>query len=40
MGLARLKSLSGGGLGTIISSAFALLMMVGARGIEPLTPPV
>ena len=40
MGLARLKSLSRGGLGTIISRASARLMMGGARGIEPLTPPV
>jgi hypothetical protein len=40
MDLARLKSLSRGGLGTIISRAEARLMMVGAPGIEPGTPPV
>jgi hypothetical protein len=40
MGLARLKSLVRARLGTIISRAFARLMMVGATGIEPVTPPV
>ena len=37
MALARLKSLSRGGLGTIISRAFARLTMVGGDGFEPPT---
>jgi hypothetical protein len=40
MGLASLKSLSGGGLGTIFVCTFVQTKMVGATGIEPVTPPV
>ena len=40
MGLASLKPLSGAMLGTISICAFAQFEMVGAIGIEPMTPPV
>jgi hypothetical protein len=37
LGLASLKSLARGTLGTIISAPFGALMMVGGEGFEPPT---